>query len=263
MQHGGGAQSYGQPPSHGQAPQYGGPPPPGPPSMDQTLPPGWAKQWDSNSQRWYFVEHATGRTQWEPPMPMGQNYGHQVPGYGQQDTYPPGVGQYDQHGSVKKDKGMGTMGAAAGGLAVGAIGGGLVGHAMGRMIHFFSLCNTPNMCNTKRSNTHKIGDDSDDDKYGAPQYAAQPSSGYGQSGYGQQPMQQPYGDTSDPYSQQPPAAGALPDETHDGDSVSNSDKEDVEDAQEDYQEALRDGDASDIEEAREDYHEEYEETYDD
>lgn len=139
-QHGSGAQSYGQPPPHGQGPQYGAPPgPPGPPSMDQPLPPGWVKQWDSNGQRWYFVEQATGRTQWEPPMNMGQNYGHQAPGYGhqapgygQQGMYPPGGGHYDQHDPAKKDKGMGTMGAAAGGLAVGAIGGGLIGHAMGK-----------------------------------------------------------------------------------------------------------------------------------
>ena len=47
--------------------------------------------------------------------------------------YPPSHGgPYDQHhDSVKKDKGMNPMGAAAGGLAVGAVGGALVGHAMG------------------------------------------------------------------------------------------------------------------------------------
>ena len=64
------------------------------------------------------------------------------------------------------------------------------------------------------------------------------------------------------YPTEPPLGGELPDETRSGSSVSNSDKEDVEDAREDYQEALREGDHSDIEEAREEYQEELEETYD-
>jgi hypothetical protein len=46
--------------------------------------------------------------------------------------------------------------------------------------------------------------------------------------------------------------------------VSSSDKEDVEEAREEYQEAVKDGDsASDVEEAREEYEEQYEETYED
>jgi hypothetical protein len=59
----------------------------------------------------------------------------------------------------------------------------------------------------------------------------------------------------------PPMGGELPDETRSGDSVSSSDKEDVEEAREDYQEALKEGSQSDIEEAQEEYQEEYEETY--
>jgi hypothetical protein len=61
----------------------------------------------------------------------------------------------------------------------------------------------------------------------------------------------------------PPMQGDLPDETHSGSSVSGSDKEDVEEAREDYQEAVKEGSQSDIEEAREEYEEQYEETYDD
>jgi hypothetical protein len=61
----------------------------------------------------------------------------------------------------------------------------------------------------------------------------------------------------------PPLTGELPDETRDGDSVSSGDKEDVEEAREEYQEELREGSQSDIEEAREEYEEQYEETYDD
>ncbi|KAH7082541.1 hypothetical protein BKA63DRAFT_501160 [Paraphoma chrysanthemicola] len=31
------------------------------------LPPGWVHQWDPSTQRWFFFEPATGRTQWVPP----------------------------------------------------------------------------------------------------------------------------------------------------------------------------------------------------
>lgn len=50
---------------------------------------------------------------------------------------------------------------------------------------------------------------------------------------------------------------ALPDETASGHSVSSSDKESVQEAREEYENA----DASDKEEALEEYKEEYEETY--
>lgn len=73
-------------------------------------------------------------------------------------------------------------------------------------------------------------------------------------------QQQPYhaGDPS-----LPPLEGDLPDETRSGSSVSGSDKEDVEEARDEYREALEEGDHSDIEEAREEYDEQVEETYDD
>jgi hypothetical protein len=37
------------------------------------MPPGWTQQWDQNSQRWFYIEQATGRTQWDPPshLPPG------------------------------------------------------------------------------------------------------------------------------------------------------------------------------------------------
>ncbi|KAH9939470.1 protein transporter SEC24 [Amylocystis lapponica] len=37
-------------------------------SPSQQLPPGWAAEWDPNNQRYLFIETATGRTQWEPPV---------------------------------------------------------------------------------------------------------------------------------------------------------------------------------------------------
>lgn len=61
----------------------------------------------------------------------------------------------------------------------------------------------------------------------------------------------------------------LPARDADGDSVSSSDREEVEEARERYEEALRDADSSsasssdleELEEAREEYEEAYEETY--
>lgn len=251
------AQQYGQPSYNNQGPPYaGGAPPPGPPSMDPSLPPGWIKQFDSNSQRWYFVEQATGRTQWEPPMPLPQNYGNQNP-------YPAaGGGLQDPHyDSAPKAKGHGNMGAAAGGLAVGAVGGALMGHALGMSLvtlHIPTIYLFQWIWNINKPPPHP-GDDSDSDHGGASHYTSQPS------GYGQQ---QPYpgggggGGGGDPSA--PPLTGDLPDETRSGSSVSGSEKEDVEEAREDYQEELRKGGSqSDIEEAREEYQEEYEETYED
>ncbi|KAF2109569.1 hypothetical protein BDV96DRAFT_585800 [Lophiotrema nucula] len=47
--------------------------PPGPP----LLPPGWTMHYDTSSRRPYFVEEATARSQWEPPLPPP------LPHYGQ------------------------------------------------------------------------------------------------------------------------------------------------------------------------------------
>ena len=35
--------------------------------MTQQLPPGWATQFDQQSQRWFFIDTSTGHTQWEQP----------------------------------------------------------------------------------------------------------------------------------------------------------------------------------------------------
>jgi hypothetical protein len=73
-------------------------------------------------------------------------------------------------------------------------------------------------------------------------------------------QQQPYQGGGDP--SLPPPTGSLQDEIRSGSSVSSSDKEDVEEARKEYEEALKEGDHSDIEEAREKYEEEVEEVYD-
>ena len=55
------------------------------------MPPGWHAQFDQNSQRWYYVEQATGRTQWDPPA-------HAPPPQGPYAPPPPGApGQPGQH----------------------------------------------------------------------------------------------------------------------------------------------------------------------
>ncbi|MCJ1265718.1 hypothetical protein MMC22_005598 [Lobaria immixta] len=244
----------GQPP-YGQQSSYGQPPTQpspswGPPAVN-SLPAGWDKQWDQNSQRWYYIEKATGRTQWDPPVasPGYLPLGHDAPrgdggygggyggGYNQPTPGPLPGGQFGQQQypveEKKKDKGHGGMIAgAAGGLAVGAVGGALVTNALD-------------------------DDSSDDEHHHRAELVAAP-----QAGYGQQPeyyAQQPGYNPQPGYAAEPGPPGILPDETRSGSSVSSSDKEDVQEAREEYENAS----ASDKEEAREEYEEEYAETYDD
>ncbi|RMD41186.1 hypothetical protein DV735_g3965, partial [Chaetothyriales sp. CBS 134920] len=159
---------------------YSAPPPPqaGQASLPP-LPPGWIAQWDQNSQRYFYVEQATGRTQWEAPVAAyGAHSGYGAP--------PSGYG-------APPSGGMGTaVAAGAGGLAVGAIGGAILAHEL-------------------------------NPSYGAP--------------------------AADPYaaSMPPPA----PEETADGESVSSSDQEEIEERREE------------LEEAQEEYNEAVEEAYDD
>lgn len=146
---------YGQPQQQQQPyGQYGVPPPqPGygqPPSGPQ-LPPGWISQWDLNSQRHYYLEQATGRTQWEPPTsawgapipppgPPGAASGF-YQGYGQAMPAVQPVAGHDEHArdfyganpgqekgkdkeKDKKDKGSNTgklVAAGVGGAALGAL----------------------------------------------------------------------------------------------------------------------------------------------
>ena len=167
---------YGQQPQYGQQPPYSQPPsnypnqqapfqaqppsnPGGPP-----LPPGWISQWDPNSQRYYFLEQATGRTQWEPPQQGGPGgYGAPMgPGQGQ-GQYGGGPGGYysqevqhsvDSQGNTqvyeKKEKSGkgGMLAAGAGGLAVGAVGGALIGNAMGSSSPLVLIPHLPNGSST-------------------------------------------------------------------------------------------------------------------
>ena len=138
--------AFGQQPGHSPQPQhqYGGPPPPqahdGPPASGPQLPPGWLQQWDTNSQRYYYLEQATGRSQWEPPAmhgpPGDQQRGYGVPpasmtSYGQHghsaQGYPPPTGLAYSGGEKKSNKG-GMLAAGAGGLALGGLAGAALAH---------------------------------------------------------------------------------------------------------------------------------------
>ncbi|EPQ25914.1 uncharacterized protein PFL1_06588 [Pseudozyma flocculosa PF-1] len=51
------------------------------------LPPGWTSQWDQNAGRQIFIETATGRTSWQPPVAGG---GAPPPPMGARPTHPQG-----------------------------------------------------------------------------------------------------------------------------------------------------------------------------
>jgi hypothetical protein len=46
------------------------------PPQSPPAPQGWSQQFDHQSQRWYYIEQATGRSQWEPPSISQSPRGH-------------------------------------------------------------------------------------------------------------------------------------------------------------------------------------------
>lgn len=240
------------------------------------MPPGWVAQWDQNGQRWYYIDQATGRSQWEPPAhappaqgpyapppsgPPGAPYNHTT-GHDERGLfgashdqnnhgYPGGPSDpYGSHGDPygekgkkdkeKKDKGHSTgmlVAAGAGGL----VAGGLVGHALGKPSPHPFLCRYPP---SAALTSHELGDDSDDEThvtnnyYGAPPAAAPAAAA---------PMAAPP-PAEPPAFQEPPP---VPTHDADGDSISSSDRESLEEKR---QELI---------EAQEEYEEELEEAYDD
>ncbi|KAI5819065.1 hypothetical protein BZA77DRAFT_305618 [Pyronema omphalodes] len=52
-------------------------PPPGPPPP--RVPEGWLAQWDSNYKQFYYVNLATGKSQWEPPVDTSTKPGQTPP----------------------------------------------------------------------------------------------------------------------------------------------------------------------------------------
>ncbi|KAI1418921.1 hypothetical protein F5Y12DRAFT_780625 [Xylaria sp. FL1777] len=244
-------QHYSSPPPPSQEPVYSHP------EGRPPLPQGWVPEWDQKYQRWYYAEEATGHTQWEAPgarssdsrgwAPLGDHgaSSHETPGYGNyghesRDYDTRGSSGYGQHsdgryggyhdgGQPAEKKKDHTLLYAAGGLAVGAIGGALIANA--------------------------LNDSSDDEDH---HHAPSPQQAYAPAAPA--PYEAPYAAPGPAYE---PAYNA------DGEYVDASDRESVAEAREEYEEAQRraaDSDASsseeeELEEAREEYYEEYEEAY--
>lgn len=87
-------------------------------NLTPAVPPGWTASWDAPQNRWTYHELSTGRSQPEHPDPA--NYAGQ--------SMPPGGPVLEKDGKPKKDK-NGMLIGAAGGLATGAFGKKLMGHA--------------------------------------------------------------------------------------------------------------------------------------
>lgn len=114
------------------------------------MPPGWTQQWDQNSQRWFYIEQATGRTQWDPPAhlppgpyappPTGAPYvapgGHNeralfgnTQGHQGHDYTPSGHATNEAEKKKDKDKGHSTAMLAAAGIG-GIAAGAWIGHEL-------------------------------------------------------------------------------------------------------------------------------------
>ncbi|KAG1137534.1 hypothetical protein G6F37_011149 [Rhizopus arrhizus] len=123
------------------------------------LPAGWIALWDESSQRYYYLEQATGRTQWElPTQPSSsfntvnggesssyqssyaQSYSNNSPAvtsYPTQQTYPyptasdPNSPYPSNNPGVEgQDRGLGNVFKGYG----GAVAGGLIGFAAGKFL---------------------------------------------------------------------------------------------------------------------------------
>lgn len=81
-------------------------------------------QFDHASQRWYYIEQATGISRWEPPAypaPYGQYGQPQVPQYAGAPVYPPGQQGPDPYygGGPGQDRGYHPGYGPQGGYAPG------------------------------------------------------------------------------------------------------------------------------------------------
>lgn len=92
-------------------------------------PPGWTAQYDQGSQRWYYVEHATGRTTWEAPNEAA------IGGYGAagNNDHVPGSDAARAKEANKKEGGNKWL-YGAGGAAAGLAGGALLMNQFGMLM---------------------------------------------------------------------------------------------------------------------------------
>ena len=143
--------------SYDSRPPYSGPPPSArPPSYPPPpLPIGWIQEWEPRARRAFYVETATGRSEWT--LPDDVSYGEAsrsgpgeyyappppAPAYPPQEygapAYPPqdqGYGGEYQKEEKKSDTGK-ILAAGAAGLAIGAVGGAILGHELSMSSLFF------------------------------------------------------------------------------------------------------------------------------
>ncbi|KAF1955203.1 hypothetical protein CC80DRAFT_536208 [Byssothecium circinans] len=239
-------QGYGSPAPQGPPAPYGAPPP---------MPPGWVCQFDQNSQRWYYVDQATGRSQWDPPAhnpaPQGPYapppgppapgapderalFGHTQPGNASYYNNPNAINAYPSNNQIdpnagmindkgdkdkkdkKKDKGHSTAALAAVGIG-GVAAGAWIGH--------------------------ELTEDSSDDEHKHTSHHAAPT-------HAEVPMVTAPVIVAPVYvTEEPPP---VPTHDADGSSISSSDRESLEEKREELIEAQEE-----YEEELEEYEEEY------
>ncbi|KAL4762090.1 WW domain protein [Aspergillus foveolatus] len=136
--------------SYDSRPPYSSPPSARPPSYPPPpLPIGWIQEWEPRARRAFYVETATGRSEWT--LPDDVSYGEAsrsgpgeyyappppAPAYPPQEygapAYPPQDqgygGEYQKEEKKHSDTGK-ILAAGAAGLAIGAVGGAILGHEL-------------------------------------------------------------------------------------------------------------------------------------
>ncbi|KAL4976920.1 hypothetical protein BDW66DRAFT_46108 [Aspergillus desertorum] len=144
-----GQRSYDSRPPYSSAPPSTRPPSYPPPP----LPIGWIQEWEPSARRAFYVETATGRTEWTLPADVSYSEGSRsgpggyyasppppapapAPGYPPQEyaapAYPPqGYGDEYQQEEKKTHSDTGKiLAAGAAGLAIGAVGGAILEHEL-------------------------------------------------------------------------------------------------------------------------------------
>ena len=139
---------------------------------------GWVQEWEPNARRAFWVEVATGNSQWEQPLgdssrdmgppggpppimspppsgpispPPGGYYGGPPPQEG--GYYPPPQGETEEE-RKKSDRKKMLMG-AMGGLAVGGIAGAVLNHEFG-MFTFYHIPSRQRNISETKTNTKQV-----------------------------------------------------------------------------------------------------------
>ncbi|KAL4954832.1 hypothetical protein BDW69DRAFT_133906 [Aspergillus filifer] len=144
-----GSRSYDSRPPYSPAPPSARPPQYPPPP----LPIGWIQEWEPSARRAFYVETSTGRAEWTLPEALtygegsrgGPDYYAAPPPPAPYESrgpegYPPpggeygggygGGGEYSEHQEKKGSDTGKLLAAGAAGLAIGGIGGAILGHEL-------------------------------------------------------------------------------------------------------------------------------------